>query len=74
VMSTIALTVGCVAGIAVLFAAQFGSWFQLKPTDFPSAIPWGLAGMVMGPIYGALTGAALIQLLRPMPQGAADAA
>jgi hypothetical protein len=74
VVNTIALTVACVAGIAVIFAAQFGSWFQLKSTDFPSAIPWGLAGMVMGPIYGALTGAALIQQLRPTPQGAADAA
>jgi hypothetical protein len=74
VVSTAALTLACFAGIAVILAAQFGSWFQLQPTDFPSAIPWGLAGMVMGPIYGAMTGAVLVWLVRPTPPNTSDAA
>jgi hypothetical protein len=74
VVSTAALAVASFAGFAVILAAQFGSWFQLKPTDFPSAIPWGLAGMVMGPIYGAMTGAVLVWLVRPAPPDASEAA
>jgi hypothetical protein len=74
VVSTAALAVASFAGFAVILAAQFGSWFQLKPTDFPSAIPWGLAGMVIGPIYGAMTGAVLDWLVRPTPPNVSDAA
>jgi hypothetical protein len=73
VVSTAALAVASFGGFAVILAAQFGSWFQLKPTDFPSAIPWGLAGMVMGPIYGAMTGAVLVWLVRPAAPNASDA-
>jgi hypothetical protein len=70
VVSVGALTVSCFAGIAVILAAEFGRWFQLQPTDFPSALPWGLAGMVMGPVYGVMTGAALIRLVHLLPTGA----
>jgi hypothetical protein len=74
VVSAGALAVASFAGFAVILAAQFGSWFHLQPTDFPSAIPWGLAGMVMGPIYGAMTGAVLVWLVRPAPPAASEAA
>jgi hypothetical protein len=70
VVSAGALAVSCFAGIAVILAAEFGHWFQLEPTDFPSALPWGLAGMVMGPVYGGMTGAALIKLVHLVPSGA----
>lgn len=74
VVSTGALALASFAGFAVILAARFGSWFQLKPTDFPSAIPWGLAGMVMGPIYGAMTGVVLVWLLRPPSPNTSNAA
>jgi hypothetical protein len=73
VVSLVALAVACFAGIAVIFAAEFGRWFQLQPTDFPSALPWGLAGTVMGPIYGIITGAALVRLVLPIHPRAGDA-
>jgi hypothetical protein len=67
-VGTAVLALACFAGLAVILAAQFRSWFQLKPTDFPSALPWGVAGMVMGSIYGGVTGAVLVRLLRqPVP-------
>ncbi len=59
-----AFTLACFVGGIVIFAARDGRWFQLRPTDFPSAIPWALAGVAMGPLYGAITGAALVRLLR----------
>jgi hypothetical protein len=38
----------------------------LRPEDFPSATSWGLAGAVVGVIYGAVSGWALIRLPRPV--------
>jgi hypothetical protein len=51
-----------VAGVILVLVSAVG-W--LGPEDFPSAASWGVAGAVVGLVYGAVSGQMLIRLLRP---------
>lgn len=53
-----------VAAALLLGPASAAGW--LRPEDFPSATSWGIAGAVVGVIYGAVSGWALIRLPRPV--------
>jgi hypothetical protein len=63
------ITLGGIAlGMVVAAALLLGpvsvlGW--LRPEDFPSATSWGIAGAVVGVVYGAVSGWALSRLSRP---------
>jgi hypothetical protein len=52
-----------VAAALLLGPASATGW--LRPEDFPSATSWGIAGALVGLVYGAASGWALIRLPRP---------
>src|SRR5262249_28620046 len=47
---------------AALILAQMSASGWLGPADFPSAASWGVAGVVVGLVYGALSGQMLTRL------------
>lgn len=53
-----------VAGVILVLVSAAG-W--LHPEDFPSAQSWGVAGAVVGLVYGVVSGQGVIRLLRPSP-------
>jgi hypothetical protein len=56
-----------VAATVLLGPVSVLAW--LRPEDFPSSTSWGVAGAVVGLVYGAVSGRALIRLLRPLVAG-----
>jgi hypothetical protein len=65
-------TAGGIA-LAILAAAVILSLVSalgwLRPEDFPSAQSWGVAGLVVGLVYGTTSGWALIRLPLPLAAG-----
>jgi hypothetical protein len=60
---------GMVLGLliaATLLLGPVSALGWLRPEDFPSARSWGVAGAVVGLAYGAVSGWALLKLLRPL--------
>jgi hypothetical protein len=51
--------------VAALILGLVSAVGWLRPEDFPSAESWGVAGAVIGLVYGAVSGQVLIRLLRP---------
>ncbi len=58
-----ALFLAGVGAFAVVRGAMVGAGW-LTPYDFPSIMAFALFGVVMGPIYGAITGVVMVRLLR----------
>jgi hypothetical protein len=54
----------CVAAALLLGPVSALGW--LRPEDFPFATSWGIAGAVVGVVYGAVSGWALIKPVRPL--------
>jgi len=52
------------AGVILVPVSAVG-W--LGPEDIPSAASWGMAGAVVGLVYGAVSGQVVTRLLRPSP-------
>jgi hypothetical protein len=58
---TLAMLAAAVIVILVLVSAV--GW--LRPEDIPSAASWGVAGAVVGLVYGAVSGQVVTRVLRP---------
>ncbi len=64
--SVAAFLLGGVGAFAVVRGGLVSAGL-LTPYDFPSVKAWVLFGVVMGPIYGAVTGVVMARLLRRQP-------
>jgi len=59
--SGVSFIIAILAAAAVLYALSVAGWF--RPEDFPYAGPWGVFGVVAGPVYGAGSGVLLLELI-----------
>jgi hypothetical protein len=50
--------------VAALILGLVSALGWLRPEDFPSAQSWGVAGVAVGLVYGAVSGQALVRALR----------
>jgi hypothetical protein len=59
--------------VAAVILSLVGALGWLRPEDFPSALSWGVVGLVVGLVSGATSGWALIRLPHPLAVGRAGA-